>query len=54
MKAKDLEKLFDQGQNITKCLDLSRAVRPGEQAQRVNVDLFLTYFDGMENEARPL
>lgn len=54
MKAKDLEKLFDQGQDITKYLDLSKAVRPGEQTQRVNVDFPVWMIQVLDKEAKRL
>ncbi len=54
MKARDLEKLFDQGQDITKYLDLSKAVRPGEQTQRVNVDFPVWMIRALDKEAKRL
>ncbi len=39
MKAKELDKKFDRGEDISKHLDLSRASRPGRDQKRVNVDL---------------
>ncbi len=39
MKAEQLDKIFDQGrENILPYLDLAKAVRPGHDAKRVNVD----------------
>ena len=39
MTAKELDKIFDDGEeDILPYLDLSKAVRPGHQAKRVNVD----------------
>ena len=38
MKAKDLDELFDKGEDITPHLDLSTSKRPGHQQRRVNVD----------------
>lgn len=39
MKAEELDKLFDEGKgDILPYLDLAKAVRPGLQAKRVNVD----------------
>jgi hypothetical protein len=39
MTAEELDKIFDEGQeDILPYLDLSKAVRPGHQAKRVNVD----------------
>ena len=36
MKAKDLDKKFDTGEDITEFLDLSKARRPGQEQKRVN------------------
>lgn len=38
MKAKDLDKLFDSGEDIAEHLDLSTKNRPGRKQRRVNVD----------------
>ena len=39
MTAEELDKIFDDGtEDILPYLDLSKAVRPGHQAKRVNVD----------------
>jgi len=39
MKAKDLDKIFDDGNvDITDYLDLSQAFRTGHEQKRVNVD----------------
>ncbi len=38
MKAKDLDKIFDDGNNITKYLNYSKARRPEQEQKRVNVD----------------
>ena len=38
MKAKDLDKKFDSGENITEFLDFTNARRPGQEQKRVNVD----------------
>ena len=38
MKAKSLEKIFDEGKDVTPHLVLSKARRPGHEQRRVNVD----------------
>lgn len=38
MKAKELDEIFDRGENITPYLDLSTSERPGHKQKRVNVD----------------
>lgn len=54
MKASDLEKLFDDGENIVAHLDLSKAIRPGEQMQRVNVDFPLWMIQALDRESKRL
>ncbi len=36
MKAKELDKIFDKGGDITEYLDLSKARRPGHEQKRIN------------------
>ena len=38
MKAKELDEIFDRGEDITPYLDLSTAEKPGLKQRRVNVD----------------
>ena len=38
MKAKDLDKKFDSGEDITEFLDVKNATRSGKEQKRVNVD----------------
>ena len=38
MKAEELDKIFDQGEDIVSRLDLSTAERPGHKQKRINVD----------------
>ncbi len=54
MKAKDLDKLFDEGQDITKYLDKSKIRRPGKATQRVNVDFPAWMIRELDNEAKRL
>jgi hypothetical protein len=51
MKAKELDKLFDAGGDITKYLDLSRAKRVNESPQRVNVDFPVWMIHSLDKEA---
>ena len=39
MEAKDFDKKFDDGEDISSYLDFSGAKRPGQEQKRVNVDL---------------
>lgn len=54
MKAKNLDKLFDSGKDISKYLDLSRARRLNETPQRVNVDFPAWMIHSLDKEASRL
>jgi len=54
MKAKDLDRKFDAGEDITEHLDLSRARRPNQEQRRVNVDFPLWMIDSLDKEAKRL
>ena len=54
MKAKELDKKFDGGEDISKFLDLSRAKRPGREQRRVNVDFPAWMIERLDKEARRL
>lgn len=54
MKAKDLDKLFDTGGDITKFLDISRAKRTNEAPKRVNVDFPSWMIHSLDKEASRL
>jgi hypothetical protein len=54
MKAKDLDKQFDEGRSILKHLDLSKARRPGQEQRRVNVDFPLWMIRSLDKEAKRL
>lgn len=54
MKAKDFDKKFDTGQDITLHLDLSRARRPGMEPKRVNVDFPAWMLESLDREAKRL
>jgi hypothetical protein len=52
MKAKDLDKIFDDGEiDINDYLDLSKAFRPGQEQKRVNVDFPVWMIDRLDREA---
>jgi len=52
MKAKDLDKIFDEGEvDITDYLDLSKAFRPGQEQKRVNIDIPTWMLDRIDKEA---
>ena len=52
MKARELDQKFDEGEDITKYLDLSKARRPGQEQKRVNVDFPLWMINLLDKEAR--
>ena len=54
MKAKDLDKKFDTGEDITEFLDISKARRPGQEQKRVNVDFPVWMIHSLDKEARRL
>lgn len=54
MKASDFDRKFDEGEDVTADIDLSRARRPGLQQRRVNVDFPLWMVESLDREARRL
>ncbi|MGH8583578.1 MAG: type II toxin-antitoxin system BrnA family antitoxin [Gammaproteobacteria bacterium] len=54
MKASDFDKKFDEGEDVTHMLDLSRVRRPGLEAKRVNVDFPAWMVQSLDREARKL
>jgi hypothetical protein len=54
MKAKDLDRKFDAGEDITEFLDLSKARRPGQEQKRVNVDFPVWMIRRLDREAKRL
>ncbi len=54
MKAKDLDKKFDSGEDITRYLDLTKARRPAQEQKRVNVDFPVWMVRSLDKEARRL
>ncbi len=54
MKAKDFDKAFEKGEDITAQLDISRARRPELETRRVNVDFPEWMVRRLDREARRL
>ncbi len=54
IKAKEIEKRFDEGEDISKHLDLSKARRPEQEQRRVNVDLPIWMIQLLDREAKRL
>ena len=54
MKAKEFDKKFDDGEDITKFLNFSKAIRPGQEQKRVNVDFPVWMIHSLDKEAKRL
>ena len=54
MRAKELDKKFDSGEDITGFLDVSNARRPGQEQKRVNVDFPVWMIHSLDKEAKRL
>lgn len=54
MKASEFDKRFDEGEDITKYLDASKARRPGQEQKRVNVDFPTWMIRLLDKEAKRL
>ncbi len=54
MKAKEFDKKFSEGEDITKYLDVSKALRPKQEQKRVNVDFPLWMIHQLDKEAKRL
>jgi len=54
MKAKELDSKFDEGEDISSYLDITKARRPGQEQKRVNVDFPLWMIQLLDKEARRL
>jgi hypothetical protein len=53
-KAKEFDKKFDAGEDVTKYLDRARARRPGHEQRRVNVDFPVWMIESLDREASRL
>ena len=54
MKAKEFDQKFDNGEDISKYLDFSKARRPGQESRRVNVDFPEWMIRSLDKEAKRL
>ena len=54
MKARVFDEKFDKGESVLRHLDLSKAIRPGRQQRRVNVDFPVWMIESLDKEARRL
>jgi hypothetical protein len=54
ISVEEFDRRFDNGEDITPYLDLSKATRPGRELQRVNVDFPNWMVNAMDREATRL
>lgn len=54
MKAKDFDKKFEAGEDITAHLNVSQARRPEQDSKRVNIDFPVWVVQKVDKEARRL
>ncbi|MFZ3208581.1 MAG: CopG family transcriptional regulator [Geobacteraceae bacterium] len=54
MKAREFDKKFDEGSDISRHLDISKARRPEQEQKRVNVDFPVWMIQLLDKEARRL
>jgi len=54
MKAKELDRKFDEGEDISTHFDLKRAKRTNQEAKRVNVDFPSWMIHSLDKEASRL
>jgi hypothetical protein len=54
MKGSEFDRKFDEGQDVTGDLDLSRVRRPAQEQRRVNVDFPEWMIQSLDREARRL
>jgi hypothetical protein len=54
MKALEFDKKFDEGGDISKYLDISKARRPKQEQKRVNVDFPMWMIQLLDKEAKRL
>jgi hypothetical protein len=54
MKARDFDRKFDEGRDVTADLDLLKVRRPMQEQRRVNVDFPTWMIESLDREARRL
>ncbi len=54
MKTEDFDKKFDNGEDVSKHLDFTKARRPGREQKRVNVDFPVWMIQSLDREAKHL
>jgi len=54
MKAKDFDKAFDEGSDISQYLDISKARRPQQEKRKMNIDFPIWMYQSLDKEAKRL
>lgn len=54
MKAKQFDRKFDEGEDISQYLDFSKTRRPGQEQKKINVDFPLWMIHSLDKEAKRL
>ena len=54
MKAEEFDRKFDDGEDVSQVLDISKARRPVQEQKRVNVDFPLWMIQQLDKEAKRL
>jgi len=54
MKAREFDKEFDAGKDVTRHLDRTKVRRPGHEQKRVNVDFPVWMVESLDREASRL
>ncbi len=54
MKAKDFDKVFESGEDVTQFLDFTKARRPEQEQKRVNVDFPVWMIHSLDRESKRL
>jgi hypothetical protein len=54
MKAEEFDKKFDEGEDVSQHLDISKTRRPVQDQKRVNVDFPLWMIQQLDKEAKRL
>ena len=52
LRAARLDEIHDSGEDLRAHLDLAKAIRPGREVQRVNVDFPVDLLDAIDREAK--
>ena len=53
-KASDIDKRFDEGEDVLEYFDLSKTRKPNEEIKRINVDFPIWMVESLDRRARHL